>query len=69
MSDVSYTSQSGEETGIVTTKIPPGGRKGQMLTKASDRSYDIKWAGVNGSASCGCESMSVVDIIRIMGSN
>lgn len=66
MSDVSYTRQSSEETGIISTRIPPGGRKGQILTKASDRSYDIKWAGVNGSANCGCESMSVVDIIRII---
>lgn len=66
MSDVSYTSQSGEQTGIVSTKIPPGGRKGQILTKASDRSYDIKWAGANGSANCGCEAMSVVDILRII---
>lgn len=56
-----------EEASVVTTKIPPGGRKGQMLTKASDRPYDIKWAGHNSGADCGCEPLSIVDIIRIIG--
>lgn len=55
-----------------STNIPPGGRKGQALVKASDKSYNIKWAnaGTGGSGgSCGCEAMSITDIIKIMGGN
>lgn len=53
-----------------TTNIPPGGRKDQVLTKASNDNYRVKWAyGGGGSGDCGCESMSVVDIIKILESN
>lgn len=54
------------ERSYTTTKIPPGGKKGQMLTKASDQPYDIKWAGHSNGADCGCEAMSIMDIIRII---
>lgn len=61
MADETYT----------TTNIPPGGRNGQALVKASDKSYHVKWAnkGTGTGGDCGCESMSVVDIINIINKN
>lgn len=32
---------------ILTKIIPPGGKEGQFLTKASDKSYDLKWESID----------------------
>lgn len=58
-----------EEQTYTSTNIPPGGRKGQVLAKASDKAYHIKWASGGTGGDCGCESMSVVDIINILNKN
>ena len=60
-----------EDTVYTTTNIPPGGRKGQVLTKAANDNYKVKWGSGGGGSGgdCGCESMSVVDIIKIIESN
>lgn len=60
-----------DETIYTTTNIPPGGRKDQVLTKASNDNYRVKWAygGGGTGGDCGCESMSVVDIINIINKN
>lgn len=61
-----------EDKTYTTTNIPPGGRKGQALVKATDKSYQVKWASGGsggGGGDCGCEAMSIVDIINIINSN
>lgn len=59
------------EEPIFTTKIPPGGKRGQALTKASDKDYYVKWSNLGGGAggSCDCEELSITDIIKIMERN
>lgn len=55
-----------------TTRIPPDGRKGQVLTKASDNDYHVKWSSIGssgGGSGCNCTPMSIVDIIKIMEGN
>lgn len=59
-----------ENASVVTTKIPPGGQRGAALTKASNKDYDVFWSrsgsGGGPGGDCGCESMSVIDIIKIL---
>lgn len=72
MADTSISLLSTDDNkSVVTTKIPPGGRSGQALVKASNRNYDVKWSGsVSGGSdgSCGCNRISIADIIKILNS-
>lgn len=55
---------------VTTSRIPPDGRKGQALVKASDNDFHLKWSSIGGSGgSCDCTPMSIVDIIKIMEGN
>lgn len=56
---------------VSTTRIPPDGRKGQVLTKASDNDYHVKWSstGGGGGSGCDCTPLSIIEIIQIMEGN
>lgn len=34
----------------LTTKIPPGGKKGQVIAKQSDKDYDVGWENVDSAS-------------------
>lgn len=51
---------------VITTKIPPGGKTGQALVKASNRNYDVLWSASGGAGgSCGCDRISIADIMKL----
>lgn len=57
-----------ENKSVITTKIPPGGKSGQALVKASNKNYDVKWSGSvsgGGGGSCGCERIPLSDILKL----
>lgn len=55
---------------VTTTRIPPNGRRGQTLVKASDNDYHVKWSSISGGGgSCDCTPLSIVEINRIMEAN
>lgn len=53
---------------VITTRIPSGGKRGQVLTKAADKDFYVKWSNSGGGSggSCDCEELSITDIIKIM---
>lgn len=73
MADVpisSYSSES-ENKSFITTKIPPGGKAGQALVKASNRNNDVMWSGsVSGGSggNCVCDRITIPDINKILKS-
>lgn len=65
---ISLYSTESENKSVITTKIPPGGKSGQALVKASNRNYDVKWSGsVSGGdgGSCGCNRIPFSDILKL----
>lgn len=55
----------------IQTSIPPGGRRGQSLVKASGRDYNVKWATSGGGESgegylSVDDAMDITDIIDAM---
>lgn len=59
-----------EDKSYVTTKIPPGGKAGYALVKASNKNYDVKWSGsgVGSGGACGCDRITIADILKIINS-
>lgn len=60
-----------DSVAVTTSRIPPGGRRGQSLTKASDNDYHVKWTSISGGGggSCDCTPLSIVEINKIMEEN
>lgn len=59
-----------EDKTYTSTNIPPGGKTGQALVKASNTNYHIKWtdAGTGGEGGS-IESMTALDILNIIKAN
>ena len=65
---VSLYALEDENKSVITTKIPPGGRSGQALVKASNKNYDVKGSGSvsdGGGGSCGCNRITNSDILKL----
>lgn len=67
---ISLLSLEDENKSYTTTKIPPGGKEGYALVKASNKNYDVKWSGSAGGSggSCGCDRIPLSDIIKLVNS-
>lgn len=59
-----------EDKTYTSTNIPPGGTAGQLLAKASNSNYHIKWVTGGGGGDGGSiESMTALDILNIIKAN
>lgn len=64
---ISLLALDDENKSYITTKIPPGGKEGNALVKASNKNYDVKWSS-SGGGDCGCEKIPLADIIKLVNS-
>lgn len=66
---ISTLSAEDENKSYITTKIPPGGKEGNALVKASNKNYDVKWSSSSGvGGGCGCDRIPISDIIKLVNS-